>query len=373
MTVLRHEDILRQGSYQPVLPLRERDAARLRRLYRFMLRLRMCEETLIHEYHQADEMRCPVHFCVGQEAVPAALSVLAHADDYLFCHHRSHGYYLAKDAPLNALFAELFGKETGAGGGRAGSQDIASAAQRIYGGAILAGGIGCAVGAGLALQIQNTAAVAFAAFGEGATDEGLFWEAINYASVARLPVVFLCENNRYATFSLQTKRQPADNVSERVRAFGMRAEQVFGNDVVAVHDVLQAASDRARRRLGPTFVEAYTQRWCPHVGPENDDDVGYRTPAELAFWRGHCPVALLERPLLEAGLLTQDEKEKMVVDVNGEIAAAFAFARSSAFPGQPDWAALNFATVTPLADQLLVDVDDASFDEHQAFAVPRPY
>jgi len=371
MTVLSHEDILRQGSYQPV-PLAGRDAA-LRRLYRFMLRLRICEAALISEYHKADEMRCPVHFCVGQEAVPAALSVVVRPDDFLFCHHRSHGYYLAKDAPLNALFAELFGKETGANGGLAGSQDICSPAQRFYGGAILAGGIGCAVGAGLALQFQDAGAVAITAFGEGATDEGLFWEAISHASAARLPVIFLCENNRYATFSPQTKRQPADNLSERVRAFGMRAEQVFGNDVLAVHDVLQAAMDRARHQLGPTLVEAYTQRWCPHVGPESDDDVGYRAESELEFWRAHCPVALLEKALLETRLLTTNEKEEVIASINAEIAAAFAFARSSPFPRQTDWTKMNYAAATPLADQFLVDMDESSFDEQQAFAIPGPY
>jgi TPP-dependent pyruvate/acetoin dehydrogenase alpha subunit len=372
MTVLRHEDILRDGRYQPA-PITGRDPALLARLYRFMLRLRMCEEWLIDEYHKADEMRCPVHFCVGQEAVPAALSALVRPDDYLFCHHRSHGYYLAKGAPLNALFAELFGKETGANGGLAGSQDICSPAQRFYGGAILAGGIGCAVGTGLALQLQDAGTVAVTAFGEGATDEGLFWEAANYASVARLPVVFLCENNRYATFSPQTKRQSADNISERVRAFGLRADQVFGNDVCAVHDVLEAAFDRARRNLGPTFVEAYTQRWCPHVGPENDDGVGYRTESELAFWREHCPVTLLERALLESGQLTAQDKGRLAAEINAEIAAAFAFARSSRFPRPADWTKMNFATATPLADQLLIDMAEVSFDEQQTFAIPGPY
>lgn len=368
MTPLCHEDLLRQGYYAPV-SIAGRDPAVLLDLYRFMLRLRRCEEALIDEYHKDDEMRCPVHFCLGQEAAPAALSVPIRQNDYLFSHHRSHGYYLAKGAPLNGLVAELFGKETGACGGRAGSQDIASAAHHFYGGAILAGGIGCAVGAGLAQQLRNPGAIACTAFGEGATDEGLFWEAINYAGAARLPVVFLCENNRYATF----KRQAADNLCERVRAFGMHADQVFGNDPVAILDVLQAAVDRARHNLGPSFVEAYTQRWCPHVGPESDDEVGYRSAEEVQFWRDHCPVVLLEQRLEEAGLLSAEAQNRIEVAIAQEIAAAFDFARSSSYPRRGDWGRMNWAAATPLADELLADVDAGVFDEQQAFAIPGPY
>ena len=174
------------------------------------------------EYHPADEMRCPIHLCLGQEAVPCGLSIHLSAQDYLFSHHRSHGYFLAKGATLRSLFAELYGKETGSNGGKAGSQDISDASLRFFSGAILAGGIGLAVGSALANQLRKTGAVTVTGFGESATDEGVFWEAINYAQLRKLPVVFLCENNLYATYSHLLKRQPTDSITARVAAFGLK-------------------------------------------------------------------------------------------------------------------------------------------------------
>src|SRR5713226_9510002 len=137
MTVLSHKGILGAGRYRGV-KIAKGEAETARAILRFMLRLRMCEEALQSEYHPADEMRCPIHFCIGQEAVPAALSLLVQREDYLFSHHRSHGYYFAKGAPMEELFAEIYGKATGANGGRAGSQDISHSEFRFYSGAILA-------------------------------------------------------------------------------------------------------------------------------------------------------------------------------------------------------------------------------------------
>src|ERR1700746_1632709 len=143
---LTHRTITGIGKYQAV-DLQGLEPARWLTLYREMLRLGRREDALIAEYHPADEMRCPIHFCIGQEAVPAALSLLVGPKDYLFSHHRSHGYYFAKNAPLRELFAEIYGKESGANGGKAGSQDISHAASRFYSGAILAGGVGISRGA----------------------------------------------------------------------------------------------------------------------------------------------------------------------------------------------------------------------------------
>jgi pyruvate dehydrogenase E1 component alpha subunit len=245
MTQLTHAAILSQGRYAQ-LSLDGVDPHLVRRLHCFMLRLRAVEERIIAEYHPADEMRCPVHFCLGQEAASAALNQLLRPDDYLLSHHRSHGYYLAKNAPLEALLAELYGKETGASGGKAGSQDISKHSHRFYAGAILAGAIGIAAGVGLGIQLQGGDNIAVCGFGEGATDEGIFWESINFAALRKLPVVFVCENNCYATFSPQSKRQLSDNLEQRVAAFGVAAESVFGNDVVKVHAALGRAVRNAR-------------------------------------------------------------------------------------------------------------------------------
>jgi pyruvate dehydrogenase E1 component alpha subunit len=342
-------------------------------LYRFMVRLRACEEALHEEYHPADEMRCPVHFCIGQEAAPAALALLLSREDYLFSHHRSHGYFLAKGAPMRSLFAELYGRATGANGGVAGSQDISLPSYRIFGGAILAGAVSIATGAALGVQLRGQALVAVAGFGEAATEEGIFWEAVSYASLRKLPLVFVCENNGYSVFSPQLKRQPADNISQRVAAFGVRTHTLFGNDVVRVYQALREAVEGARRGEGPTFVETYTYRWNGHVGPEDDDHLGYRPPAEVALWKANCPIALLERALAQAGQLTPEGKAAVLASAREEIHDAFRFARGSPAPGAADWAGLNYAPTTPVADRLLFEMEAARFDQNQSATVPGPY
>lgn len=342
-------------------------------LYKFMIRLRRCEDALIREYRPANEMRCPMHFCVGQEAVPAAIAQLLIRDDYLFSHHRSHGYFLAKGAPMRALFAELYGRETGANGGKAGSQDISMPSHNFYSGAILAGSIAISTGAAMGFQMQRLPNVAVAGFGEGATDEGIFWEAVNFAALRNLPVVFLCENNRYATYSHQLKRQAADNLSERVATFGVPSRSLFGNDAVGVYRVVREAIDRARSGGGPSFIEAYTYRWNGHVGPENDDSLDYRPADEVTFWKDNDPIALLEEQLERSGLLGTEAINEIADVADLEIGDAFAFAKSSPWPTDSDWGQLNYTMASPIADDLLCDNEMKDFDQNQQPAIPGPY
>jgi TPP-dependent pyruvate/acetoin dehydrogenase alpha subunit len=369
---LSHRTITAIGKYQAV-DLGDLEPALVLTLYRQMLRLRRMEEALIAEYHPADEMRCPMHFCVGQEAVPAALSVLLEADDYLFSHHRSHGYYFAKGAPLRELFAEIYGKATGANGGKAGSQDISHGPSRFFSGAILAGAVSIAAGAAFALQLKRSPNIAVSGFGEGATDEGAFWEVANYAGFKRLPLLLVCENNRYATFSDQLKRQASDNICARVRPFGVRSEQVFGNDVLQVYRTLRSAIEHARSGNGPALVEAYTYRWNSHVGPEDDSSNNYRTREELDFWKANSPILLLEEQLFAHQLLTAAVKTGIESEIADEIAGHFAFAKSSPFPSPPDWRAANTDETTPLADRLLGSTTDTEFDHFQPDARLEPY
>lgn len=345
----------------------------LLQLFRQVLRLRRTEEALIREYHPADEMRCPIHFCVGQEAVPAALSLVLEPRDYLFSHHRSHGYYFAKGAPLHELFAEIYGKETGANGGKAGSQDISHTSSRFFSGAILAGAVSLAAGAAFALQIKRLPHIAISGFGEGATDEGAFWEVVNFAGLKRLPLLLVCENNRYATYSDLFKRQASDNICERVRPFGVSAVSVFGNDVPKLYRVLRAACARVRAGAGPMLVHAFTYRWNSHVGPEDDGSNNYRTEEEMQFWKENCPVRLLQEKLMEAGHLSATVTAQMEAEIAAEIAAHFAFAKSSPFPSVSDWRAANIDETSPAADRLLGTAVDSEFDHFQTDARLEPY
>lgn len=369
---LKHELIARSGHYGE-MDISDLDRQTLLALLRQMLRLRRMEEALIREYHPADEMRCPIHFCVGQEAVPAALSLMVREDDYMLSHHRSHGYYFAKHAPLRELFAEIYGKTTGANGGKAGSQDISHHASRFYSGAILAGAVSIAVGVALGLQLKKSASISISGFGEGASDEGAFWEAMNYAGLCRLPILFVCENNRYATYSDQLKRQASDNICERVATFGVRATRIFGNDVAQVYRTLAREVQRIREGDGPALVEAYTYRWNSHVGPEDDGVNQYRSPEEMQFWMDNCPIRLLQEKLVAAGHLPDSELACFEAEAAEEIAECFRFAKESPFPEMPDWWSLNWASSAPVADRLLGTQSGGEFDQFQSDARLAPY
>lgn len=277
-------------------------------LYENMLRLRRIEERLMVEYRVANEMKCPVHFIIGQEAVSSALKMLLRPQDHMFAHHRSHGYYFAKGAPLKELVAELFGKSTGANGGLAGSQEISHPPSRFHSGAILTGASSIAAGVATAIQMSGTSDIAVAGFGEAATEEGAFWEAVTYAAAKKLPLVYVCENNLYSMYSLQLERQARDNIAERVSTFGMHSEAHFGNDVALAYQTLQRAFERARIGGGPVFLEFYTYRWTAHVGPESDDFVDYRMKGAADFWKSHCPVHLMETAMEKSGCLKPEKK-----------------------------------------------------------------
>jgi TPP-dependent pyruvate/acetoin dehydrogenase alpha subunit len=369
---LRHLTISKIGQYN-ALSLDGITPDLGRHLLRQTLRLRRTEEALHEEYHPKDEMRCPVHFCIGQEAVPSALSQVVQPDDYMFSHHRSHGYFFAKGAPLSELFAEIYGKETGASGGKAGSQDISHSPSHFYSGAILAGAVSIAVGAAFGFQLRGSRQIAVSGFGEGATDEGAFWEAVAFAGKKKLPMLFVIENNRYATFSDQLKRQASDNICERVRPFGVRATQIFGNDAALAYRVLSGEADRLRHGDGPALVEAYTYRWNSHVGPEDDGANGYRTQEEMDFWKKNCPVLLLKRKLSEVQWIDEELWKRWETEIAEEIEDNFRFAKQSPFPEAIDWHRANLDFHSPLADQLLEEAEQGQYDQYQAEAKLGPY
>lgn len=342
-------------------------------LYRAMLRIRRAQEALMREYHPADEMRCPVHFCVGQEAPPAAVCLQLRKEDYTFTGHRSHGYYLAKGGSLQGLFAELYGKATGSNGGKAGSQEICDEEVNFYSGTILVGSLAIGAGTALSSQIRGEDRVTVVVLGDGGADEGLVYETLNFAALKRLPMVFICENNLYSTYSRQNARQATSNLAGRARAFGVPGRRLDGNDVVAVWLAARRAISRARRGLGPTFLELETYRWCGHVGPEDDDHLLYRTPEELAGWKEYCPIEALRGSLTAAGVVDGAQLEHLEQEVSGEIQDAFHFAKASPFP-KPDALLKDVFADGPSAVHLpLEEMTELAFDFRQAEAVPRPY
>jgi len=311
------------------------------RLLEQMIRLRTLEETLMREYHPANEMRCPVHFCLGQEAVPAALSLVVQEGDFVFSHHRSHGYFFAKGAPLGSLVAELYGKKDGSSGGRAGSQDISHSEKRFFSGAILAGATSIGIGTALGMRLQKKPDIVFCGFGEACTEEGAFWEGLNLAASKKLPVVFLCENNRYSTFSDWHARNADVPLLDKIRSFGVEATQEFGNDAAMALAGIQAGARRARAGRGPVFLEFLTYRWCAHVGPEDDSANRYRGKQEMAFWKKNCPIQLLGEAMEKRGWTDARLFRALEQKAESEMAGYLRLAQKAPFPRVTSWREMN--------------------------------
>ncbi len=296
-----------------------------------MLRIRRCEEALIKAYHPDDLMRCPTHFCVGQEAIPAVLSLSLRPEDLLFCHHRNHGYFLAKGGTMRRLFAELHGKETGSNKGLAGSQDISESPIGFYSGAIVSGAAAIATGAAFAAKFTGGAEIVIAVFGDGAMDQGIMWECFNIAALKRLPILFLCENNMYSTYSPVQARHAVSDFVAKVAAFGVAGRRLTTEalEPLVTQLGLAVADVRATRR--PAFLEIATYRFCSHVGPEPDDSVDYRTAEEVERWKAVDPLDVL-RLALVPDQLPPSSLEAIEAEIAREISDAFEFAKRSPFP-----------------------------------------
>ena len=302
--------------------------AELERIYRSLFRIRRVEEEIARVY-PTDVIKSPVHLSIGQESVSVGLCEALRAADAAFGTYRSHALYLAKGGDLRAMIAELYGKATGCAKGKGGSMHLIDVAAGVYGASAVVGTtIPHAVGYAYALRLRRESRVVLCVFGDGAVDEGVFYESLNFAALKRLPVLFACENNGYAIHTHQRLRQRATDVCARAAALGIPAERIDDGDVLAIEARARAAVDALRgSNAGPFFLECATYRWKEHVGPGEDYGLGYRDRAELEPWVRSDQVPRIGS-LLDAGARARIERE-----VEAEIADAFAFAQASPFPG----------------------------------------
>ncbi|MCX5810078.1 MAG: thiamine pyrophosphate-dependent dehydrogenase E1 component subunit alpha [Proteobacteria bacterium] len=306
-------------------------------LYSTMLRIRMVEEKIVELYPE-QEMRCPVHLCIGQEAIAAGVCAHLSEKDYLMSNHRSHGHYLAKGGSLKAMFAEIYGKAAGCSKGKGGSMHLVDLDVGIMGTTpIVAGSIPVAVGVafGSALKGEDRITVAF--FGDAATEEGVFCESLNFAALKKLPVLFVCENNYFSVYSPLSVRQPAerDNLA-LVKAYGIAGERGDGNNVLEVYRATGKAVQYLRNGKGPYYLEFDTYRWREHCGPNYDNDLGYRTEEEFLRWRHRCPADNFERYLVQEGYATPEKIIEIKKKISREIDEAVTFAKQCPFPDAGD-------------------------------------
>lgn len=302
--------------------------------YAAMLRIRMIEETIADRYAE-QEMRCPVHLSIGQEAVAVGVCAALETRDYIVSTHRAHAHYLAKGGNLPAMMAEIYGRDTGCCRGRGGSMHLIDLAVNMLGSTPIVGSsLPVAVGAAFGSQLRGeNDRITACFFGEGMTEEGTFGESLNFAALKKLPMLFVCENNLFSVYSPMDVRQPAERDRCAIaRAHGMVALHADGNDVDAVFAATQQAVALLRNGKGPVYLEFDTYRWREHCGPNYDNDIGYRTEEEYQTWRARCPIEGLEGQLLSDGTYSAAEVAELRTEFQREIDAAFAFALASPFP-----------------------------------------
>jgi len=318
-----------EGSVLPAMPRTD--------LLFQMKRIRHVEEQIAARYSEW-KMRCPTHLSIGQEAVAAAVGKALRQNDFAVSGHRAHAHYLGKGGNLPAMIAELYGKATGCSRGRGGSMHLIDLAAGFEGStAIVANSIPVGVGLALAASLRKTGQISCIFFGDGAVEEGVFYESANFAAVKKLPVLFLCENNLYSVYTPLHIRQPIGRkIHEMVHGIGLNSLAGDGNDVETVFRMTTDAANRIRNGEGPQFLEFSTYRHREHCGPNFDNDIGYRSEEEFLQWKDRDPISIYEKKLLAERAITKAGIDDMQARITAEVAEAFAFAESSPFPAATD-------------------------------------
>jgi len=308
-------------------------------LYKEMVRVRLCEESLI-EPILTGEIRTPCHLYSGQEAIAVGVCAVLEERDYVFGNHRSHGHYLAKGGSMRELIAEIYCKETGCSKGRGGSMHTIATDKGFLGAAPIVGGtIALAVGAALASKIRRDKRVTVSFFGDGATGEGVLYEALNFASLKNLPIIFACENNLYSTHMPLRECRAVNNIYKSGKLFNILSFRVDGNDVLKVYNTTQKAVERCRNGEGPVFIEYMTYRLRGHVGPDDNiqgTHTDIRPYDEIKRWERRDPIKRFERFLIKNNFLKKDKLHKLTEDVLKEVQDAHDFARRSQYPTKED-------------------------------------
>jgi 2-oxoisovalerate dehydrogenase E1 component len=299
-------------------------------LFRTMVLIRRCEEQLARA-HQKGQIHGACHTYVGQEAIAAGVVAHLRPDDVVFSTHRGHGHALAKGVSPRQLFAELFGRATGCSQGRGGSMHLFAPEVGLMGtSGIVAPCILQAAGAGYSFKLRGTDRVAVAFFGDGAVNNGAFHEGLNMAGIWKLPALFICENNQFATEVPFAYASASSSVAARGAVYGMPGIEVDGNDVLAVSEASAEAVDRARRGNGPTLLECRTYRTRPHA--EGMGDYSYRSRDEVESWKERCPILAFRGMILAKALAEPAELEAIEDEIEAVVADAQRFAESSPWP-----------------------------------------
>lgn len=312
-------------------------------LFESMLRIRLAEEEIAKRYVD-QEMRCPVHLSIGQEASPVAISKALKSDDYMMSTHRAHAHYLAKGGSLKALISELYGRKNGCAFGQGGSMHLIDLSVNFLGSTSIVGGtIPVGVGTAFTSHLKGENKVSVVCFGDTAVEEGVFHESMNFAALHKLPVLFMCENNGYSCYSPLENRQPKRALTEVARAHAIKSHSLNGNDIYQVYEEIQPILKEIRVGKGPIFVELSTFRQIEHCGPYNDDHLNYRKESEISEGHKNDPLKTAKSKLIEWNYWDESwfkTTKKAFID---EINQAFEQAIQSPYPDISQLGAVTYA------------------------------
>jgi len=303
------------------------DKSKLTNFYTSLYKIRRVEEE-ISKVYATDKIKSPVHLSIGQEAISVGVCEALLPQDVVFGTYRGHALYLAKGGNLNEMIAELYGKATGSNAGKGGSMHLIDTNAGVMGqSAVVGTTIPQAVGYAYAQKYLKTKRIVVSFFGDGAIEEGVFHESINFAAVKKLPIIFICENNFYAIHTHHQQRQANLNIWEKAKSYGAPSERIEGNDIFKIYERVRETVDSLRKGSeGPFFFECMTYRWKEHVGPGEDFHLGYRTEEERKPWMEN------DQLLKVAQLINPTTRKKIEDQIEKEIKEAFEFAEKSPFP-----------------------------------------
>ena len=305
-------------------------------LFRSILRIRRVEEALAERYAE-QEMRCPMHLCIGQEAIAVGVCEALKTSDRVFSNHRAHGHYLAKGGDLNAMVAEIYGRATGCCGGRGGSMHLIDLDAGFMGATPIVGGtIPLAVGSAWAASLLDKNYITVVFFGDGCFEEGVMHESLNFAALHKLPILFVCENNNFSVYTRLSERQPDRLIYKLAEAHGMTSCYGNGNDVEEVFKIATDAVNNVKKGMGPQFLEFHTYRWREHCGPNFDDELAYRAKEEIEEGKQSCPLLNFTNKLQQQDKDFLEQSKLFESQIKEEIVAAFEYALSSEKPSVLD-------------------------------------
>ena len=290
-------------------------------------------ETEISTRYSNGKMRCPVHLSIGQEGVPAALSLLVNKKDYAVSTHRAHAHYISKGGSLKKMIAEIYGKSTGCSGGKGGSMHLVDKQKGFMGSSSIVGNsIPLGVGLGLSLKLKKSKNLSVIYLGDGAVETGVFFESVNFAVLKKLPVIFICENNLYSVYSPLEDRQPKNRkIYKMVSGLGIKSHYFDGSKPFSFFKKLEKIIKEIRQKSEPRFIEFSTYRYLEHCGPFNDDNLQYRPKKELNKWNKKDPYinikSILEKNIKLKKLIKNIEKKNIRI-----VNSSFLFAEKSKFP-----------------------------------------